>query len=503
MPHYAITSLVAFILIFSLGLITLVTGRRDRISVSFALFCFSWSIISLLSVKMQNVPPADEMPLHWARSLPVFAFLTGYLAVRYIFTLTGYIDRLHEKFLFFRWRWYLRAYEVMVLALAIHFYFSDSLVKGVVFNDITGYSLVFAYRVPFIIWPYGLIDFMALIVLLKGYRETGTITKKTFIRHSIIGLAAVKVAAVIFVIILPQFGVHANSFAFDMFALVALYFFAIIIRYQFSQIEELNIGLEQKVQERTAALQQAQARLVQSEKMAALGNFIAGVAHEMNNPIGAARSMHDSLMRSVAVLKKKIKETAPEIENDLEVQKAEKIIIKADSVIKSSTIRVSEIVERMKRFAKLDEADVQELDLHQGIDDALTLLHAQFEDRIQIIKKYGEIKPITCNARQINQVFLNLLINAGEAITGRGTVLISTFNKNGSVCISISDDGMGIPKDKLEHVFDPGYTTKGVGVGTGLGLAICYQIIQDHQGEILVESAAGQGTTFTVALPVK
>jgi signal transduction histidine kinase len=179
----------------------------------------------------------------------------------------------------------------------------------------------------------------------------------------------------------------------------------------------------------------------------------------------------------------------------------EGIIQEANRVIVSATERVSNIVKRLRSFARLDEAELKTVDIHEGLDDTLTLIQHELRRSIKVTKEYGKIPMIAVNPGRLNQVFLNMLINARQAIKTAGEITIRTFLKDGKVHISISDTGVGIPPENIERLFDPGFTTKGVGVGTGLGLSICYQIIQDHKGEIKVESEPGKGSTFTIVLP--
>ena len=148
------------------------------------------------------------------------------------------------------------------------------------------------------------------------------------------------------------------------------------------------------------------------------------------------------------------------------------------------------------------EAELKEADLHEGLEDTLVLIHHEIKHNIEIVRNYGEIPSISCYPGRLNQVFLNILINAKQAIRDKGKISISTHQDNGKIFIEFADTGLGISKEKLSKVFDPGFTTKGVGVGTGLGLSICYQIIQDHHGEIRVDSEVDIGTTFTIILPI-
>ena len=183
------------------------------------------------------------------------------------------------------------------------------------------------------------------------------------------------------------------------------------------------------------------------------------------------------------------------------MQTSLKVILDANRVIATGTERVTGIVRSLRRFARLDEAELKEVDIHEAIDNTLPLVHHDLKNRIEVVKEYGDIPPIVCYPSRLNQVFLNLLVNASHAIEGKGEIRIRTVLQEERVRVSIQDSGVGIPQENLDKVFDPGFTTKGVGVGTGLGLSICYQIVQDHRGKIQVKSEVGKGTTFTVILP--
>jgi signal transduction histidine kinase len=269
-----------------------------------------------------------------------------------------------------------------------------------------------------------------------------------------------------------------------------------------SELEETR--KRQEVLDRLAAtnqeLRQTQAQLVQSEKMAALGNLVAGVAHEINTPVGAISSMHDTLVRAVGKLKDEIIPAEPDEGSKL--HQTIKVIEDANDVIQSGSSRVTTIVRRLRSFARLDEAELKKVDIHEGIEDTLTLTHHELKHGITVTRNFGKIPEIACYPGQLNQVFLNLLVNARQAIDGVGEITITTSKKRGRVHVEIRDTGRGIPKDQLSKIFDPGFTTKGVGVGTGLGLSICYRIIQEHKGQIHVDSEVGKGTVFTISLPM-
>jgi two-component system, NtrC family, sensor kinase len=268
-------------------------------------------------------------------------------------------------------------------------------------------------------------------------------------------------------------------------------------------------NLEEKVQERTAELtrtlaelRETQAQLVQSEKMAALGDLVAGVAHEINTPLGAVGSNTDLVARALAKVKDAIADPS-------QADKARGYLDRAAGmaeVSREACRRIGEIVRSLRNFARLDEAERKPADLHQGIESTLTLAAHLLKNRITVRREYGELPQVDCHPNQLNQVFLNILVNAAQAIDGQGEITIRTRfvpgPGRGSAIVEISDTGSGIAPENLGKIFNPGFTTKGVGVGTGLGLAICYRIVQDHQGKVEVESTVGRGTTFRITLPV-
>ncbi|MGH8016626.1 MAG: sensor histidine kinase, partial [Candidatus Zixiibacteriota bacterium] len=212
-------------------------------------------------------------------------------------------------------------------------------------------------------------------------------------------------------------------------------------------------------------------------------------------------SMHDSLTRGLNKLKEEFGQSGIKDEDKSRFENLFKIIDEANRVIYTGADRVGTIVKRLRSFARLDEAELKTADIHQGIDDTLTLAHHELKHNIEVLKEFGKVEPIPCFPGQLNQVFLNLIVNARQAIKGKGRITIKTHSDGKIVLIEIGDTGVGIPKENIARVFDPGFTTKGVGVGTGLGLSICYQIIKRHRGDITVKSEVGKGSTFTIILP--
>jgi signal transduction histidine kinase len=302
---------------------------------------------------------------------------------------------------------------------------------------------------------------------------------------------------------------------FGLLILVTLICSAITIiiylsRYLMYRSRQKQTALKQAIAQKAEELEElnrnlrtTQAQLVQSEKMAALGNLIAGVAHEINTPMGAINSMHNTLYRAIEKLKGLTESKSLDdqtVQDD--INRIFRAIDESKEVIQSGTDRVVNIVKRLRSFVHLDEAELKRVNIHEGIEDTLVLVQHELRDNIKVEKNYGKIPPITCYPRQLNQVFLNILLNSIQAIEDEGTITVTTYQKDNAVHLSFADDGMGIPKEHINKVFDPGFTTKGVGVGAGLGLSICYKIVKNHGGEIQLESELGQGSNFTIIVPL-
>lgn len=296
----------------------------------------------------------------------------------------------------------------------------------------------------------------------------------------------------------------------------------------FQTIEDLSRGLEDKVRVRTEQLrsaneelqgayrdlQTAQMQLVQREKMASVGQLVAGVAHELNNPIGFVYSnvgtLEDFVRRLRAMLEVYRAVPLPEAERErvqqhwdrLKLDYALKYIDAMMLGIREGAERSRKIVRDLRVFARGHDEVWQSVDLHEEIESSLTLLNHMLKDRVTMERKYGALPVVECIRSQIDQVFLNLLANAAQAIAGEGRISIETAVDDGAAVIRIADSGSGIAPDVLSKVFDPFFTTKPVGEGTGLGLSISYEIVKKHGGELQAASPAEGGAVFTVRLPV-
>ena len=272
------------------------------------------------------------------------------------------------------------------------------------------------------------------------------------------------------------------------------------VRYlDFQRVEDQNRVLEENLR----LLRETQNQLVMQEKMASLGDLVAGVAHEMNTPLGAIGSMHDTLIRAIDKLTQTLEITFPAAKNNRTIQSMFEVVANANRVIANGTERVSAVVGSLRNFARLDEAEFQTVDIHEGIDSALTLLESQISEKVAVTKNYGDIEPVYCAPGQLNQVFMHLLKNALQAIEETGAIEISTSTADDMVYIRISDTGIGIPPAQLERIFDFDFQTGDSRMKMGFGLSSDFKIIQDHHGEIRIESEVGMGTEVTVSLPMK
>ncbi|MDR7296242.1 signal transduction histidine kinase [Pelomonas aquatica] len=296
---------------------------------------------------------------------------------------------------------------------------------------------------------------------------------------------------------------------------------------------QLN-ALEEAVRERTREITQAmqtlqaeigerkhlQGQLVQAEKLASIGQLAAGVAHEINNPIGYIFSNFGTLEGYLAKLFEMLSAyeraepgvNPPEVAGQLrdlreqvELQFLKEDIPELMRESKQGIARVRQIVQDLKDFSRVDSAqDFEWANLHRGIDSTLNIVASEIKYKADVVKEYGDIPDIECLPSQLNQVVMNLVVNAAHAMgDAHGRIVIRTGTEGDQVWLEVADDGSGIPPDTLTRIFEPFFTTKPVGKGTGLGLSLSYGIVQKHQGRIEVDSVVGRGTTFRVTLPIR
>ena len=278
-----------------------------------------------------------------------------------------------------------------------------------------------------------------------------------------------------------------------------------------------NAKLEERIQERTQALEQSQRQAIQAEKMAAIGLLAAGIAHELNNPIGfvglnvtvLSDYVNDfqSLVETARECLKGVADPALAAGYERELAEKDFEYLAQDSrellaQTKDGLERMGRIVLNLKDFARTGDEIWQMADLHQGLESTLNVVWNEIKYKAEVVKNYGALPEVSCIPSEINQVFMNLLVNAAQAIEAHGQITISTEQVGDTVQIEIRDTGKGIPPESLSRVFEPFFTTKPVGKGTGLGLSLSHGIIQKHHGTLAVESEVGKGTSFRITLPI-
>ena len=252
-----------------------------------------------------------------------------------------------------------------------------------------------------------------------------------------------------------------------------------------AELYQKNIQTVKELQNALKELKETQIQLINSEKMASLGQLVAGVAHEINTPVASIKSNNA---------------IAAKLLTTIEDTELKEMLTDLNNIDKEAVSRISSIVTSLKKFVRLDEAELQEADINKELDLTLELIRHETKNRIKIIKNYGEIPVIKCFPNMLNQVFTNILINACQAIKGEGTITITTEFKDKNLIVKIKDTGCGIPQNQLDKIFSAGFTTKSAGVGTGLGLAICTKIIEKHNGKIIVNSDVGKGSEFIITI---
>ncbi|MBT4096648.1 MAG: HAMP domain-containing protein [Gemmatimonadetes bacterium] len=268
---------------------------------------------------------------------------------------------------------------------------------------------------------------------------------------------------------------------------------------QATKLREQNQELAVAMRE----LEEAQQQLLLREKMASLGDLVAGVTHELNTPIGAAHSAVDVIRRCTERLEASL-QAHPEWEDArrAECERSIKIMRQNLDTADTATSRIQAIIASLKNFARLDEAEHQRVDVHEGLESTLTLMNAEFVGRIQIERKYGEVPTIECFPSQLNQVFQIVLKNSVAAIDGEGHITIETIVQDEIVCIQIADDGRGIEAERIDGLFGFGFSSAGGRVRLTAGLPTAYNIMQRHGGQIRLESEPARGTRVFLDLPV-
>jgi two-component system NtrC family sensor kinase len=296
--------------------------------------------------------------------------------------------------------------------------------------------------------------------------------------------------------------------------------FSVAFNRMVESLAQARDNLTEKNRQLAAAydeLKAAQSQLLQKEKMASVGQLAAGVAHEINNPMGFIISNIGSLREYGEALKEYV--LAADVVLAAGCSEADRAKMQAlqdrldisfiledtPSLIKESLDgagRVRTIVQNLKSFSNVDQAEVQQININDCLESTVSIAWNELKAKADVVRSYGDVPLIECRPQELGQVFLNILRNAAQAIKDRGTIRLTTGREDGVVVVAISDNGCGIPPEIVGRIFEPFFTTRPVGQGTGLGLSICYDIVKKHGGTIEVTSTVNSGTTFTIRLPI-
>jgi signal transduction histidine kinase len=303
-----------------------------------------------------------------------------------------------------------------------------------------------------------------------------------------------------------------------LIVMLVIFLISLFFRNVGDDLERKLIEKNRYLNELVEKMQSMQEQMISSEKMASLGQLTAGIAHEINNPINFVSSNISPLKRDLHDLRelckrynglhasknpdadlREIEAFSKEIDPDF-LQKEIDTLIRG---IEEGAERTKQIVLGLRSFSRMDEDEFKEADLHAGIDSTLMLLRNKIKNRIDVVRDYGKLPYVECIPGKINQVLMNILTNASDAIEDKGTITITTRHDKDKVTISVKDDGIGMKESVRRRVFEPFYTTKATGQGTGLGLSISFGIVEKHGGTIEAQGAPGKGSEFIIKLPVK
>jgi signal transduction histidine kinase len=504
MQATSVPALISFVLNTIFSLIAWLYLRRDRINVAFALFTTVMALCSLACFFMFE-SFATGPSFFWYHTILALGPILLFTANHFVLVLTGYSERLKERVLFVSVKAHLIAVTgyTVVLSILLHFRFLNRYLID--FLNPRATDIPISLRNPgllILLAGGGSLVLFLTVLVVKALQESAPGPRKNYLRMIALGMGIIYVSGPTLKV-LPFFGIPGYPYIFISTSLGTLFFFMAVVRYQLEQIRELNVGLERKVDERTRHLRAAQAKLVESEKQASLGRLVAGLAHEFNNPIGAVRSSNATIRSGLQKLENLLSESEIPPRNHSEMERLISVVEECRRVNSDGAERLANIVQRMRGFVQLDEAELQRVDLHEGLDDTLAMLPFDKIERISIVREYGDLPQVTCYSARLNQVFFNILINSTEAVADQGEIRIKTERDGDFVIVRFIDNGIGIKAEDLDKIFEPGFTTHGVGVGTGLGLTIAYQVIRDHRGDIEIESRIGEGTEVRLRIPVE
>ncbi|MBD3166057.1 hypothetical protein GF324_05635 [bacterium] len=494
--------LLSTILSITLAIVALLYRSGDRMMPAFALFAFFFGLDSF-GVFLYMVSP-----LEWiAKGLwvvPVFTSFFSYLATLYfVLVSTGFIHRMHEKVLGIQ----LRLYVTIVLTFL-------------------GISVILALTTDLLIHPH--LDsselfagelgplagtFLVVMILLYAYmfalpylalKRTKDVTRRRFIKRWTIGLYVFFLLAISSSMIIEPTVALLQTVVYAGGSLTAIYLFIAIVGYHFDQLQELNRTLEEKVRERTRTLEDAQGRLIQNEKMVAAGKLAAGIAHEVNTPIGVVASSGHTIQKAVEKLRLTRSKSAGETATtnhetadrflDVIRQNAESSVVAAK--------RIGSLIRSLRNFANIDEAEFQLYDLHEGLDATLDLLAPGIANHARLVREYEHVPGVPCYPAQINQVFHALLTFALQHVEEGGSLTVRTRLEDLTAVVEILYDGPALPGEQRSRMFEIDFDRNGETVRVDWGLAVSLQTVQRHGGSLAVTQDRDNRQRFHMRLPV-
>jgi len=502
MNIHAIPMLISGVLCTVLSTVTWLFRTRERINRVFSFLTLALAIDSFAYFVMFQFGNRMDDLVPWMRITFTAGFLVPTALILFFFAFTGFDKRMNARVLGITVK---RFQVVALLFISLCIFLSAFTPILITIPDAPENMWDMELGAAKVIFPLFAVVFVYLFAMaFTSYRITEDKTEKRFILLLAVGTLVWLLFGYGGAVFFSPSSQAWHSSSYLGTSVMAIFFFVAIVNHQSDKVHELNVNLERKVDERTRDLRETQAQLIQSEKMAALGHLVAGVAHEMNNPVGAVYGTHSTLASASEKLTRTLEdEHGIEISDSGRVSTILKTIAGVGEVIQTSGERMTGIVKRLKTFARLDEADLQRTNLNECIENTLAMFQFHLKPEITIRKELAELPEITCYPAKINQLCFQLLSNANRAIEKTGEIVLCTEVQGDEVRFSVTDDGRGIPPEDIERIFDPGYTGWDLHVGTGLGLAICYQVSREHNGRLTVESEVGKGSTFTLSLPIE
>lgn len=503
MNIHSVPMLISGILCTVLSVITWLFRTREHINRVFSFLTLALALDSFAYFAMFQFGHTMDNIVLWMRITFTAGFLVPIGIILFFFAFTGYDERMGAKVLGVKVKHFQVFAFVFISVCILLSVFTQLMVR--VPQALENMWDMELGSVGQLMFPLFAIIFVYLFAMaFKAYRTTENSPEKRFILLLTVGTLLWLVFGYGGALIFPPSSEAWHSTSYLGTGVMAIFFFVAIVNHQSDKVHELNLSLERKVDERTRHLRDTQAKLIQSEKMAALGHLVAGVAHEMNTPVGAVYSTQNTLASATEKLTQTLED-----EHGIEISESNKLshivnaIFGASDVIRTSSERITGIVKRLKIFAQLDEADLQSVNLNECIENTLDMFQFHLKPEIKIRKELADLPAITCYPAKINQLCFQLLSNANRAIEKTGEIVLRTEVQGREISFSVADNGRGIPSEDFDRIFDPGYTAWDLNVGTGLGLAICYQVAREHKGRINVESEIGRGSKFTLSLPIE